>query len=70
MGTEHLECKLCSTNGEVLTMAYEDRTKQYIETLIDNKDWTAAHNALMAYIKEYGRDYWAVNTLALVESNM
>lgn len=51
-------------------MAYEDRTKQYIETLIDNKDWTAAHNALMAYIKEYGRDYWAVNTLALVEANM
>ena len=36
-------------------MAYEDRTKQYIETLIDNKDWTAAHNALMAYIKEYGK---------------
>ena len=51
-------------------MAYEDRTKQYVETLIDNKDWTATHNALMAYIKEYGRDYWAVNTLALVESNM
>ena len=28
-------------------MAYEDRTKHYIEILIDNKDWTAAHNALM-----------------------
>lgn len=51
-------------------MPYEDRTRQYIEILFDNKDWTAAHNALMAYIKEYGKDYWAVNTLALVESNM
>lgn len=51
-------------------MPYEDRTRQYIEILIDNKDWTAAYNALMAYIKEYGKDYWAVNTLALVESNM
>lgn len=51
-------------------MAYEDRTKHYIETLIDNKDWTGAHNALMAYIREYGKDYWATNTLALVESHM
>ena len=62
--------KLYSTNVEVLTMAYEDRTKHYIETLIDNKDWTGAHNALMAYIREYGKDYWATNTLALVESHM
>lgn len=51
-------------------MAYEDTTKSYIEMLIDNKEWIAAYNCLLAYIEEHGNDYWAKNRMALVKDNM
>lgn len=33
-------------------MAWEDTNKSYIEALIDNKNWVAAYNCLLAYIDE------------------
>lgn len=51
-------------------MAYEDTNKSYIETLIDNRNWVAAYNALRAYIAKNGEDYWAHNMMALVKSHL
>lgn len=51
-------------------MEYEDRTKHYIEILIDNENWVAAHNGLIAYIRINGKDSWAENYLALVEAHL
>ena len=51
-------------------MPWEDTNKSHIELLINNKDWTAAYNALRAYIEKNGEDYWAKNTMALVKSHI
>lgn len=51
-------------------MAYEDVNKSYIETLISNREWQSAYNALCAYIEKNGNDYWAKNQMALVKSNL
>lgn len=52
-------------------MAYEDRERRYIDTLIDNQNWIAAYNALVAYIDANGKDlYWAKNQLILVKDKL
>lgn len=51
-------------------MPWEDTNKSHIELLIENKNWTAAYNALQAYIQKNGEDYWAKNLLALVKAKM
>ncbi len=51
-------------------MAYEDTDRSYIETLINNKQWVAAYNCLMAYIDEKGEDYWAKSYLKLVKDHL
>lgn len=51
-------------------MPYEDINRGYIELLISNGDWQAAYNALQAYIDIKGKDYWAKNQLALVQSKL
>ena len=51
-------------------MAYEDREKHYIETLVDQKKWLEAYNCLRAYIDNYGEDYWAKNMKKLIEDNL
>lgn len=51
-------------------MAYEDTNKSYIETLINNRNWTAAYSALLAYIEKNGEDYWAKSYLALVKDHL
>ena len=51
-------------------MAWEDTQRGYIQILIDQREWTAAYNALIAYIDKYGEDYWAKNNLALVKANL
>lgn len=51
-------------------MAYEDTNRGHIELLIANENWKAAYRALKAYIAERGADYWAKNSLALVEDKL
>lgn len=53
-----------------IIMAYEDREKHYIETLVDQKKWLEAYNCLRAYIDNYGEDYWAKNMKKLIEDNL
>lgn len=48
-------------------MAYNDRAISHIQMLIDNKNWTAAYNALIAYIEAEGETTWAKGQLALVK---
>lgn len=51
-------------------MAWEDTHKSYIEALIDNENWIAAYNCLLAYIDEKGEDYWAKNYIKLVRDHL
>lgn len=51
-------------------MAWEDTNKGHIELLIENQKWREAYNALQAYIRDKGEDYWAKSNLALVKSNL
>lgn len=51
-------------------MAWEDTNKHYIEMLIENQNWIAAYNCLVAYIDEKGEDYWAKNYMMLVKAHL
>ena len=51
-------------------MAWEDINKNYIELLIENRDWVTAYNCLVAYIDENGEDYWAKNYMELVKAHL
>lgn len=51
-------------------MAWEDTNRSHIDVLIENEEWIAARNCLRAYISENGEDYWAKNTLELVEDHL
>ena len=51
-------------------MAWEDTNRSHIDVLIENEEWIAARNCLRAYISENGADYWAKNTLKLVENHL
>ena len=51
-------------------MPWEDIEKKHIELLIDQKKWLEAYNCLLAYIENYGEDYWAKNQMALVKDNL
>lgn len=51
-------------------MPWEDENKSYIELLISNGDYETAYRCLQAYIADKGEDYWAKNTLRLVEDKL